>query len=149
MSKAGFYLHQREPATLTDVSYTFVSLTDGSWRSILQGLLKLPRLETLSLRYINQKQAHTPTNHPVYKGAPAFPKRVSHPLYDGRRILTIKRNSNIRRFLKSMLQNFRFQSYKRKADMARIGIVAPKITRAKYYEVILYHFWAFRRTTRA
>jgi hypothetical protein len=55
-------------------------------------------------------------------------------------IETTQSTENVRLFLEFFIQNFRLQPYDRKAHMATIGVRAPKMTRAKYYEVVLHEF---------
>lgn len=47
-----------------DVSYTM--LTDGSWRSIAQGLMKCPRLKSLSLTALRQRSSASSTSRPTH-----------------------------------------------------------------------------------
>jgi hypothetical protein len=46
---------KRHSGTMIHVDMKYVTLTDGSWRSIAQGLAKLPNLRELSLESIQQK----------------------------------------------------------------------------------------------
>jgi len=56
-------------ATLTKVDIYGVALTDGTWRSIAQGLAKCPRLTQLGLIHLRQKQSVTGiTPPPEYLG---------------------------------------------------------------------------------
>jgi hypothetical protein len=56
---------KRHSATLTNVDIGYVMLTDGSWRSIAQGLAKLPLLSELTLSHLRQKHATKNTGRPA------------------------------------------------------------------------------------
>lgn len=47
-------------ATLQAIDIGFTSLTDGSWRSVAQGMAKLPHLSTLNLTSIRQRRSANP-----------------------------------------------------------------------------------------
>jgi hypothetical protein len=56
---------KRHSATLRDVQIIYVMLTDGSWRSIAQGLAKIPLLNELNLAHLRQKHATKNTGRPA------------------------------------------------------------------------------------
>jgi len=85
---------KRHTKTLKDARFSSVSLTDGSWQSLAQGLLKLPQLETLYLDSLYQKHEVTKSKIPSFSDQRWYLELVYHG------------KSNIKLFLQMFLQHF-------------------------------------------
>jgi hypothetical protein len=106
---------KRHAMTLTNVDVSFVSLTDGSWRSIAQGLAKLPHLQILKLHALRQKGRN--------------PRIARPPQYSNSSAVALEDTSHVRHFLDvfiaffstvECLNTFRFASDPPKYHEARL-----------------------------
>jgi len=119
---------KRHTKTLKDARFSSVSLTDGSWQSLAQGLLKLPQLETLYLDSLYQKHEVTKSKIPSFSDQRWYLELVSHG------------KSNIKLFLQMFLQHFWTAKFGRKPYSRGYTTQPSRKTRARYYEVYMYDF---------
>jgi hypothetical protein len=81
---------KRHATTLMSVDMTFVTLTDGTWRSIAQGLAKLPRLRALDLSALRQKG----------RAAKNTRQTTRPPQYTNTSTISFKDADHVKQFLK-------------------------------------------------
>ena len=120
---------KQHTTTLKEVRFSSVSLTDGSWQSIAQGLLKLPQIETLYLNHLYQRHEVVQSKIPSFSDQSWYIELVYHG------------NSNIKLFLKMFLQHFWTADFDRKRYFHGYSTTQPsRKTRASYYQVYMYDF---------
>ncbi|KAI4923766.1 uncharacterized protein J4E92_007740 [Alternaria infectoria] len=119
---------KQHTTTLKEVRFSSVSLTDGSWQSLAQGLLKLPQLETLYLDSLYQKHEVTKSKIPSFSDQRWYLELVYHG------------KSNIKLFLQMFLQHFWTAKFGRKPYSRGYTTQPSRKTRARYYEVYMYDF---------
>ncbi|KAI4673928.1 uncharacterized protein J4E88_008395 [Alternaria novae-zelandiae] len=114
--------------TLKEVRFSSVSLTDGSWQSLAQGLLKLPQLETLYYEYLYQRHEVIKSKIPSFSDQSWYTELV----YYGK--------ANIKLFLQMFLQHFWTADFDRKPYSRGYTTQPSRKTRARYYQVYMYDF---------
>jgi hypothetical protein len=87
--------------TLTYIDMTFVSLTDGTWRSIAQGFAKLLRLQTLKLSALRQKS----------RAAKITGQTTRPPQYTNTFQVTFEDANHVKQFLKIFIVFFSTVQY--------------------------------------
>ena len=114
--------------TLKEVGFSSVSLTDGSWQSLAQGLLELPQLETLYLESLYQRHEVTKSKIPSFSDQRWYLELVYHG------------KSNIELFLQMFLQQLWTADFNRKRYSHGYTTQPSRKTRASYYQVYMYDF---------
>jgi len=122
---------KQHSATLKELDSLLVTLTDGSWRSIAQGLLKLPKLERLRWACLFQKHAVALAKSDSMSKIPLQPFFVDSCAWQG--------HANVKYYLQTILERFCTRRYSRNARATRRSGTAAK-TRPSYHEVIMYQF---------
>jgi hypothetical protein len=87
--------------TLAHIDVTFVSLTDGTWRSIAQGFAKLPCLQTLKLSALRQKSRAAKTTR----------QTTRPPQYTNTSQVTLEDANHVKQFLKMFIVFFSTVQY--------------------------------------
>jgi len=121
---------KQHSATLKELDFTFVTLTDGSWRSIAQGLHKLPKLDTLSWAHLFQKHAV-----PCLQSGSLSEELKSFCMNSS----TWEGTSNVKYYLQTFLESFCMRKYYRNTRGIGSGVTAAK-TLPSFHEVIMYRF---------
>ena len=119
---------KQHTTTLKEVRFSSVSLTDGSWQSLAQGLLKLPKLETLYFEYLYQRHEVVKSKIPSFSDQSWYTELV----YYGK--------ANIKLFLQMFLQHFWTADFDRKPYSRGYTTQPSRKTRARYYQVYMYDF---------
>ncbi|KAI4641354.1 uncharacterized protein J4E78_010417 [Alternaria triticimaculans] len=119
---------KRHTKTLKDVRFSSVSLTDGSWQSLAQGLLKLSQLETLYFEYLYQRHEVVKSKIPSFSDQSWYTELVHYG------------KANIKLFLQMFLQHFWTADFDRKPYSRGYTTQPSRKTRARYYQVYMYDF---------
>lgn len=110
---------KRHSVTLTKVDIGYAMLTDGSWRSIAQGLAKLPTLSELRLMHLRQKHA---AKHAV--------QPAPHHVKDSQ--VRLSGRSHVERFLRAFVAYFGTVQY---LTHARVSGSPPIYHEAKLFRL--------------
>lgn len=122
---------KQHSATLKEFDSTFVTLTDGSWRSIAQGLYKLPKLDMLHWALLFQKHAVPRVQSDSLSETELRPFCLHSCTWEGA--------SNVEYYLQTFVDHFCTRKYYKNARGTGSGITAAK-TRPNFHEAILYRF---------
>jgi hypothetical protein len=101
---------------LTKLSCWSIFLTDNSWSSIAQEILKLPKIKEVELCELHQKHSGCVNITDEFEDLP-FPE--VDEIDDGEKPATVKGTANVHHFLEAFMQHFSTSLYYWKQERGR------------------------------